>query len=207
MSALLQMSWLSRPLSLPPSSPRAPEYPDRGVLAMRWLTLGRAQRPVSSGKVGSSEHTEDINNPAQSTRQQSQARSFLGLEYPLQHPSTPDSELPYIDPTVLSQVAQHWTETTSTSSTEETGTCEPLAWIVVDNIVYDCTDFQHEHPGGTVVIRSFVGQDCSWQFWRFHTRKHMEEFGTPLRIGRTSGIRNRFEERPRYVGLSGLDDW
>jgi cytochrome b involved in lipid metabolism len=77
----------------------------------------------------------------------------------------------------------------------------------VDNIIYDCTDFIAEHPGGETVIDSFGGQDCSWQFWRFHNATHMKEFGRRLRVGRTAGIRNRFAERPRFVGLRKREDW
>lgn len=82
-------------------------------------------------------------------------------------------------------------------------------WIVVDNIVYDCSDFVTEHPGGEQVIRSFAGEDCSWQFWRFHGSKEMIEYGRPLRIGRTHDVPNRFIEIPRYIGLSrsNHDDW
>lgn len=82
-------------------------------------------------------------------------------------------------------------------------------WIVVDNIVYDCTDFILEHPGGEQVIMSFIGEDCSWQFWRFHSCALMEQYGVPLRIGRTEGVQNRFEEPKRFVGLSrlGRDEW
>ena len=82
-------------------------------------------------------------------------------------------------------------------------------WIVVDNIVYDCTDFILEHPGGEQVIMSFIGEDCSWQFWRFHSRNLMEQYGVPLRIGRTEGVQNRFKEPQRFVGLSrlGKDEW
>jgi cytochrome b involved in lipid metabolism len=80
-------------------------------------------------------------------------------------------------------------------------------WIVVDNIVYDCTDFVLEHPGGETVICSFAGQDCSWQFWRFHNSKHMETSGRPLRVGRTAGVKNRFVERPRFLGLRRRDEW
>jgi hypothetical protein len=36
--------------------------------------------------------------------------------------------------------------------------------------------------------------------------KHMQGFGRKLRVGRTSGVENRFKEPPRYVGLSNLDD-
>lgn len=37
-------------------------------------------------------------------------------------------------------------------------------WIVIDNVVFDCTDFVNKHPGGATVIESFNGEDCSWQF-------------------------------------------
>lgn len=33
--------------------------------------------------------------------------------------------------------------------------------IVIDNVVYDCSEFVAVHPGGDTVIRSFGGQDCS----------------------------------------------
>ena len=82
-------------------------------------------------------------------------------------------------------------------------------WIVIDNIVYDCTDFVLDHPGGEQVIMSFVGEDCSWQFWRFHSKDTMAQNGLPLRIGRTEGIENRFIEPKRFAGLSrfGRDEW
>ncbi|ETN37448.1 uncharacterized protein HMPREF1541_08439 [Cyphellophora europaea CBS 101466] len=79
-------------------------------------------------------------------------------------------------------------------------------WIVIDNVVYDCTDFVLEHPGGQQVIMSFVGQDCSWQFWRFHRDSQIQRYGKQLRIGRTEGVANRFKEPKRFVGLSKLSD-
>jgi cytochrome b involved in lipid metabolism len=80
---------------------------------------------------------------------------------------------------------------------------------VVDNIVYDCLEFLKEHPGGEQIIRSFSGAECSWQFWRFHSKKEMEEFGKPLRVGRTDGMINKFKEPQKYVGLRKLGggDW
>lgn len=37
----------------------------------------------------------------------------------------------------------------------------------------------------------------------------MEEFGKPLRVGRTEGLKNKFREPNRYVGLRrwGNDVW
>ncbi|RKU47859.1 hypothetical protein DL546_008530 [Coniochaeta pulveracea] len=47
-------------------------------------------------------------------------------------------------------------------------------WIVIDNTVYDCTEFITEHPGGQEVLKPFKG---------------------------TLGVKNKFKERPRFVGL------
>ena len=83
-------------------------------------------------------------------------------------------------------------------------------WIVIDQVVFDCTEFASLHPGGHTVIESFQGEDCSWQFWRFHSRSNMDTDGRPLRIGRTTGVTNRFKEKPRFVGLRRLgaeEDW
>ncbi|KAH6663018.1 fatty acid desaturas-like protein [Halenospora varia] len=78
--------------------------------------------------------------------------------------------------------------------------------IVVEDIVYDCTDFIYEHPGGEQVIKSFSGQNCTWQFWRFHGEKELEEYGMAFRVGRTEGLKNRFQEPKKYIGLRRLGD-
>lgn len=177
---------------------------------MGWLTLRRPALPIHSEmNAAYSEHTEDITDRTHSPPTQLQTRTFLGREYPSQDPSTADSDLPYIDPAILSLVEKHWTSASPADESQSTDKRPPSppAWIVINNVIYDCTDFQHQHPGGSVVICSFVGQDCSWQFWRFHGEDQMKRFGRALRIGRTSGVKNRFMETPRYVGLSSLDDW
>lgn len=115
-------------------------------------------------------------------------------EYPFQSLDTPDKSLPRIEPDVVRGTKQD----------------PDKFWIVVDDVIYDCSDYIWEHPGGKAVIESFRGENCSWQFWRFHPKTIMHEFGRPLRIGRTEGIVNRFKERPRFVGLRKVgqdDDW
>ena len=77
---------------------------------------------------------------------------------------------------------------------------------MIDDIVYDCIKFISEHPGGEQIIRSFAGAECSWQFWRFHGKKEIEEFGRALRVGRTKGMKNKYKEPPKYVGLRRLGD-
>ena len=56
------------------------------------------------------------------------------------------------------------------------------------------------------MIENFVGKDCSWQFWRFHNKQIMEEWGRRLRVGRTEGVMNPYKEVRRWVGLRGLGD-
>lgn len=97
--------------------------------------------------------------------------------------SLPDDQLPFIPAEIVSASAT-------------TG----RHWIVIDDTVYDCTDFIAEHPGGQEVLKPFKGLDCSWQFWRFHGKAEMWQ-ARELRVGRTSGVRNKFKERPRFVGL------
>jgi hypothetical protein len=113
-------------------------------------------------------------------------------------PDQSTATLPFID-----------ANTVNLSNTEMTANGQQRVWIVVDNIVYDCTEFADMHPGGYTVIQSFAGKDCSWQFWRFHNTKIMESKGGPLRIGRTKDVRNPYKEKPRFVGLRklGNDDW
>jgi cytochrome b involved in lipid metabolism len=118
----------------------------------------------------------------------------FATHYPFQDLSVTDGELPFIS---------------STEVAKRTSRASGGLWIVVDNIVYDCTEFINEHPGGEEVILSFGGQDCSWQFWRFHGIKEMQKFGKTLRVGRTEGLKNRFKEPVKWVGLQsrGLDEW
>lgn len=105
-----------------------------------------------------------------------------------------NDDLPYISP---EEVMSHRSSSTEISTT----TREVKLWIVIDCIVYDCSQYVSGHPGGEQVMRSFQGEDCSWQFWRFHSKGVMDKWGQPLRVGRTQGVDNRFREPERWVGL------
>jgi hypothetical protein len=123
-------------------------------------------------------------------------------KYPHSSPTIPNTHLPFIPASEVRLRKPHPTNPSSSQPND--------LWLVIDNIVYDCSTFVAEHPGGEQVLESFRGEDCSWQFWRFHEKQQMEEFGRPLRVGRTAGVVNRFREKPRWVGLTGLggtDEW
>ncbi|KAF7957674.1 hypothetical protein EAE96_003247 [Botrytis aclada] len=110
--------------------------------------------------------------------------------YPFISLTVSDSELPFIPAT----------EVRKRTSSEVGGLL-----IVIDEVVYDCTKFTTEHPGGKGILEGFAGSECSWQFWRFHGKKDMEA-GRMLRVGRTKGVMNRYAEPVKWVGLKTLGD-
>lgn len=44
-------------------------------------------------------------------------------------------------------------------------------WIVVDDYVYDVTNFAKRHPGGEKIISGYAGEDASEAWYAFHTDK------------------------------------
>jgi cytochrome b involved in lipid metabolism len=180
----------------------------RSLPSPKILTMGWLKSTALFSRPDSHEHTSNDNNNDKSKVISLELDSTLAqhlenvtihsidnLNQDLLHPFQPisleDSELPLIPATIVRSAKKDLNR----------------IWIVVDNTVYDCTDFISEHPGGETVIDNFAGQDCSWQFWRFHHLTHMREWGRPLRVGRTVGVKNRFAERPRFVGLRRRDEW
>ncbi|KAF7955249.1 uncharacterized protein EAE97_000508 [Botrytis byssoidea] len=111
-------------------------------------------------------------------------------KYPFVSPKVSGSQLPFIPAT----------EVRKGTSSEVGGLL-----IVIDEVVYDCTEFATEHPGGEGIVEGFAGSECSWQFWRFHGKKEME-VGWILRVGRTKGVMNKYAEPMKWVGLKTLGD-
>ncbi|KAL2221505.1 fatty acid desaturas-like protein [Thermoascus aurantiacus ATCC 26904] len=171
---------------------------------MGWLRLGRSAWSTTGRQCPNSTEEDDLKATTQhierlsisdTTPSPALAQMQKYRKYPFQPADTPNSSLPFIPATeVLSKADE-----SSSRSLED-------LWIVIDGIVYDCSEFVHSHPGGEEVIKNFKGQDCSWQFWRFHGREQLERDGWALRIGRTEGVTNRYPEPPRYVGLRRLGD-
>lgn len=45
-------------------------------------------------------------------------------------------------------------------------------YIIVDDSVYDVTNFVDEHPGGSKILKRVAGRDASKQFWKVRKSNH-----------------------------------
>jgi Acyl-CoA dehydrogenase, N-terminal domain/Cytochrome b5-like Heme/Steroid binding domain len=54
--------------------------------------------------------------------------------------------------------------------------------IIVDDDVYDLTQFQDEHPGGKKILSRVAGKDASKQFWKYHNDSILKKYQR-LKIG------------------------
>ncbi|KIY01440.1 uncharacterized protein Z520_02992 [Fonsecaea multimorphosa CBS 102226] len=188
---------------------------------MVWMQAARRGRFGPTGPLkhddGEVAHVEDVDRTQNDDETKPSPSSTIGRQFPFVPESLSDDALPFI-PKELVLERRHGKRSKSEDHPQrkvdggeerkqpQQQDHEHEHWIVIDDIVFDCSDFISEHPGGQQVILSFVGEDCSWQFWRLHGKNVMEQYGRALRIGRTEGIQNRFVEPVRYVGLSNLGD-
>ncbi|KAJ5218330.1 uncharacterized protein N7498_000429 [Penicillium cinerascens] len=56
-------------------------------------------------------------------------------------------------------------------------------YIIVDNNVYDVTNFIDEHPGGAKILKRVAGKDASKQFWKYHNESVLKKYAPKLKIG------------------------
>ncbi|POS82489.1 hypothetical protein EPUL_005524 [Erysiphe pulchra] len=56
-------------------------------------------------------------------------------------------------------------------------------YIIVDDGVYDITNFLEEHPGGERILKRVAGKDATKQFWKYHSEDIMKKYGEKLKIG------------------------
>ncbi|KAG8533094.1 uncharacterized protein KY384_001877 [Bacidia gigantensis] len=56
-------------------------------------------------------------------------------------------------------------------------------YIIVDDDVYDMTEFQAEHPGGQKILQRVGGKDASKQFWKYHNEGILKKYKGQLHVG------------------------
>lgn len=70
-------------------------------------------------------------------------------------------------------------------------------WIVINQEVYDVSEFRHMHPGGERLIKNQLGEDSTDAFEAFHTNKEKTaRYLKTLKVGKVfpeSKLKNQFE--------------
>ncbi|TGO57521.1 hypothetical protein BOTNAR_0199g00120 [Botryotinia narcissicola] len=56
-------------------------------------------------------------------------------------------------------------------------------YLIIDENVYDVTNFLEEHPGGAKILKRVAGKDASKQFWKYHNESVLKKYGEKLKIG------------------------
>ena len=56
-------------------------------------------------------------------------------------------------------------------------------YIIVDENVYDVTNFIDEHPGGAKILKRVAGKDATKQFWKYHNESVLKKYSQRLKIG------------------------
>jgi hypothetical protein len=66
-------------------------------------------------------------------------------------------------------------------------------WCIIDNKVYDLTDFADAHPGGSTVLYQVAGQDATADFFNLHRLEVLQRYEKSLCIGTVKG------EKPQII--------
>jgi len=66
---------------------------------------------------------------------------------------------------------------------KHTATAGDGMYIIIDETVYDVTNFVDEHPGGAKILKRVCGKDASKQFWKYHNESVLKKYASKLKIG------------------------
>ena len=56
-------------------------------------------------------------------------------------------------------------------------------WIIINNNVYDITEFINIHPGGGSILLTVAGDDATDYFEELHRPEILDEYGNDYLIG------------------------
>ena len=56
------------------------------------------------------------------------------------------------------------------------------AWVIINENIYDITDFLQIHPGGNI-ISQFLGQDITEYFYELHQSSILTDIAEDYKIG------------------------
>ena len=60
---------------------------------------------------------------------------------------------------------------------------EKDCWLIINQRVYNVTDFLSEHPGGKKVILNYGGKDATKEFEMLHRPNIIDKYGNEYLIG------------------------
>lgn len=80
-------------------------------------------------------------------------------------------------------------------------------WVIINDKVFDLTQFINEHPGGKKVLMKKAGKDASKEFKTFHNEAIMQRVGLPMQIGVIGSIEQpvQKEEQKPVVPVKSVD--
>lgn len=55
--------------------------------------------------------------------------------------------------------------------------------IIVDDSVYDVSEFVNEHPGGAKILKRVAGKNATKQFWKYHNEGVLKKYAPKLKVG------------------------
>eukprot|EP01052_Picozoa_sp_SAG31_P008344 SAG31_NODE_419_length_15872_cov_21.857985_13_plen_412_part_00 len=56
-------------------------------------------------------------------------------------------------------------------------------WLVINDVVYDVTEFMDEHPGGSAMLKMVAGKDATMHFEELHKPAILETIASSFKIG------------------------
>lgn len=54
--------------------------------------------------------------------------------------------------------------------------------IIVDDSVYNVSEFVNEHPGGSKILKRVAGKDATKQFWKYHNESVLKKYSPQLKV-------------------------
>jgi len=77
-------------------------------------------------------------------------------------------------------------------------------WIVVDQVIYDVSKFQHKHPGGHKIFKGVAGRDATKPFHKNHNKFLLSRY-EELKVGIVA--LSVVEEKKVFSMLSRVLGW
>jgi len=93
------------------------------------------------------------------------------------------------------QIQQNMTDTLYTKQEVAKHSTPEDCWVIIDNEVYDVTNFIKLHPGGQFVLTEWGGKDATKVFYGLHLKDVLDKYRPKLKIGKVGKPIRRQDDR------------